>query len=408
MANAFVNTDLVTKFAIKHLLNSLQMAAKVDRQAETQFKKVGDTINLRRAVMFTAKDGAVISSTDDIEDANLSLQLAFRKNVNFIVSTQDMTLEVEAFSDRYVKPAMQELAQQVESSIADLYKEIYNFVGTPGSTPSSFLDVGAAKQILDELGVPMAENRSAFYDPEAAINLANSLKAVFPQQIAERAIEAAMITRYAGFEIFENQSLKAHTVGVNTGTPLVDGADQEVDYADVKNTWTQSLVTNGWTNDTAGILLEGDVFTIAGVNAVNVRTRESTGNLQNFVVRADAAAGASTGPATLTISPPIIITGPYQTVDAAPANDAVITVKTGTGGTQHRQNLAFNRNAITLATAPLDMPMGNVDASQETFDNVSIRTVVDYDFTNDNNQYRFDILYGLRVQNHQYAVRTTG
>lgn len=407
MANAFKNTSLVTKFAIKHLLNSLQMAAKVDRQAETQFKKVGDTINLRRAVMFAAKDGAVIASTDDIEEANLSLQLAFRKNVNFIVSTQDMTLEVEEFADRYVKPAMQELAQQVESSIAELYKEIYNFVGTPGTAPANFLAVGAAKQLLDELGVPMAEARSAFYEPEAAIALADSLKAVFPQQIAERAIEAAMITRYAGFEIFENQSLKAHTVGVNTGTPLVDGSSQEVTYASSKDTWTQTLVTNGWTSDTADILLEGDVFTIAGVNAVNVRTRESTGNLQNFVVRADAAAGSTTGPATLTISPPIIIVGPYQTVDAAPANDAVITVKTGTGATIHRQNLAFNRNAITLATAPLDMPMGNVDAAQETFDNVSIRTVVDYDFTNDNNQYRFDILYGLRVQNHQYAVRTT-
>lgn len=407
MANAFKNTSLVTKFAIKHLLNSLQMAAKVDRQAETQFKKVGDTINLRRAVMFAAKDGAVIASTDDIEEANLSLQLAFRKNVNFIVSTQDMTLEVEEFADRYVKPAMQELAQQVESSIAELYKEIYNFVGTPGTAPANFLAVGAAKQLLDELGVPMAEARSAFYEPEAAIALADSLKAVFPQQIAERAIEAAMITRYAGFEIFENQSLKAHTVGVNTGTPLVDGSSQEVTYASSKDTWTQTLVTNGWTNDTADILLEGDVFTIAGVNAVNVRTRESTGNLQNFVVRADAAAGSTTGPATLTISPPIIIVGPYQTVDVAPANDAAITVKTGTGATVHRQNLAFNRNAITLATAPLDMPMGNVDAAQETFDNVSIRTVVDYDFTNDNNQYRFDILYGLRVQNHQYAVRTT-
>lgn len=408
MANAFKNTSLVTKFAVKHFLNALQMATKVDRQSETQFKKVGNSIDIRRAVMFASTDGAVISAESDIEEGIIPLTLSFRKKVNFIVSTQDMTLEVEEFATRYVKPSMEELAQQVESSLADTYKEIFNFVGTPGTTPSTFLDVGAAKQKLDELGVPIADAKSAFYDPEAAISLANSLKAVFPQQIAERAIEAAMITRYAGFEIFENQSLKAHTVGVNTGTPLVDGGSQSVTYLASKDTWTQSLITNGWTNDTTDILLEGDVFTLAGVNSVNRRSREDTGQLAQFVVRADADSGASTGPATFTISPPIIISGPYQTVTAAPANDAVITVLTGTGGTVHRQNLAFHRNAITLATAPLDMPMGNVEAAQETFDNVSIRTVVDYDFDNDNNRYRFDILYGIKVQNPGFACRTTG
>lgn len=408
MANAFKNTSLVTKFAIKHLLNELQMAGKVDRQSESQFKKVGNVINLRRAVMLKSTDGAVVASVDDIEDANLPLTLAFRKKVVIEVTSQDMTLEVEQFSERYVKPAMQELAQQVESSLADLYKEIYNFVGTPGTAPDDFLAVGAAKQLLDELGVPMGEPRMAFYDPEASIQLANSLKAVFVQPIADRAIENALISRFAGFEIFENQSLKTHTVGINTGTPLVDGVDQDVDYAASKDTWTQTLNTDGWTSDVTDILLEGDIFTIADVFAVNVRTRESTGQLQNFVVRADVTSGSSTGPATITISPPIIIVGAYQTVDASPANNAVIVVKTGAGSSQHRQNLAFNKNAITLATAPLDMPAaGNVDASQETFDNVSIRTVVDYDFVNDKNQWRFDILYGLRVQNHQFAVRTT-
>jgi hypothetical protein len=248
---------------------------------------------------------------------------------------------------------------------------------------------------------------SAFYDEDASLALADGLKGVFPTEIATKAIEEASIGRYSKFELFENQSLKLHTVGVATGTPLVNGAAQNTTYAASGDAWTQSLATDGWTNDTADILLAGDVITIAGVNSVNRKTRVDTGDLQTFVVTADAAAGATTGPASLTISPPIITSGPYQTVAAAPADDAAITVKTGASGASHKQNLAFHENAITLAMAPLDLPTDGASASRESFGGISIRAVRQYDIINDKTIYRFDILYGVKAQNPDFAVRTT-
>ena len=408
MANAFKNTTLVTRYAVIDFENALQMAGRVDRQAEKEFRKVGQTIKVRRPVRFETESGATISSSTDIEEGTIDVTLDQRHHVSFTVDSDDMTLEVDDFRERYVRPAMEELAQNVENELADSYKRIYNFVGTPGTTPASFLAVANAKKLLDETGVPTSLPKDAFYDPEAIVNLADALKGVFPDSISRRAIENAMIKRIGDFTIYQNNSLKNHTVGVATGTPLVNGASQNVTYAASKDTWTQSLVTDGWTNSTTGILLEGDVFTIAGVNSINQRTRADTGNLQTFVVTADADSGASTGPATLTISPPIITSGPYQTVTAAPADNAAITVKTGTGGTTHRQNLAFAKNAITLATAPLDMPPGSVEASQATHKGVSIRTVVFYNGTTDVSTWRFDILYGVKVQNPGFAVRTTG
>ncbi|MEE8207805.1 MAG: P22 phage major capsid protein family protein [Nitrosomonadaceae bacterium] len=408
MANAFKNTTLVTKFAVKEFLNALQMGNKVDRQLDDQFRKVGDTISVRRPVMFAATSGATISSAQDIEEATVTVQLTERKKVNFEITSQDMTLEIDAANERYIRPAMEELAQDVETFIASKYTDIYNFVGTPGTTPSTFLDVANAGAKLSKLGVPMSGDWSAFYDPDASVSLANGLKGVFPQEIATRALKEASIGRYAKFNMFENQSLASHTVGVNTGTPLVNGASQEVTYATAKDSDTQSLITDGWTNSQTGILLAGDVFTIAGVNSVNRRTRTDSGELAQFVVTADANSGASTGPATFTISPPIIITGPYQTVTASPADDAVITVLTGTGGTSHRQNLGWHPNAITLAMAPLDMPTDGATSARESFKNVSIRSVRQYDITNDKTIFRFDILYGVVVQNRGFAVRTTG
>ena len=411
--NSFENTDLVTKFGIKELMNVLMLAEKVDRQFDSTTifdgDKVGESAKVRRAIYYKSTDGAVIEAgeTSSIEEGTVDVVLEFRKKVVMAISSKEMALNVVDLQESKIRPAMVTLAQDVESAIAAVYKEIYNFTGTPGTTPSTFLEVGEAGRVLDDLGVPM-DSRSAFYDPAASLSLANGLKGAFPQAIATRAIEKALIGMYAGFDMFKNQSLARHTVGINTGTPLVNGASQGTTYALSKNSWTQTLATDGWTNSQTGILKEGDVFTIANVFAVNRRTLESTGELAQFVVRADADSGASTGPAVLTISPPIITEGPYQTVDAEPANDAVITVKTGTGGTSYRQNLAFHKNAITLAFGQLDVPKDGVSSSRVNFKGISMRATRQYNITLDKTVFRFDIYFGVKAQNPDFAVRTTG
>ena len=410
MANDFKNTSLVTRYAVKEFLNALVMASKVDRQLDEKnvfAGKVGSSVQVRRPVLFEASDGAAISSTPDLEEGTVTVTLDQRKKVNFAVTSQDLTLNIEDANERYIKPAMQELAQKVESAIADSYSSIYNFSGTPGTTPSTFLAVGGAGSVMSKLGVPKA-GRCAFYDADASLALANGLSGVFPQKIASKAIEEAAIGRYAGFDIYESNSLAMHTVGVATGTPLVNGASQDTTYALSKDTDSQSLITDGWTNSTSGILKAGDVFTIAGVNSVNRRTRADTGSLAQFVVLADADSGASTGPATLTISPAIITSGAFQTVTAAPADNAAITVITGTGGTSYPQNLSFHKNAITLATAQIDTPTEGAVSSRENFDGISIRTVRQYNATSDETIYRFDILFGVKVQNAGFACRVTG
>ncbi len=406
MANNFKNTSLVTRLMLKAFMNALQMGAKVDRQLDNQFRKVGNAINVRRPIMFTATDGATLSK-EDVQERTATMTLDERKHVAFAITSQDLTLSVEDFTERYVNPAAAELAQQVETSIGAVYTDIGNFVGTPGTPPSTFLEVGAAAKVLKKLGVPQDVRWSAFYDEDASLELADGLKGVFPKEIAVRAIEEASIGRYSSFELFENQSLAIHTVGTHGGTPLVNGASQNTTYASSGDAWSQSLVTDGWTNSVTGVLNAGDVITIAGVNAVNRKTRQDTGDLQTFTVVVDADSGASTGPSTLTISPPIITSGSYQTCTAAPADDAAITVKTGTADATYKQNLAFHKNAITLAMAPLDMPTDGASSSRESYGGISIRAVRQYNITDDETVYRFDILYGVDALNPDFAVRTT-
>lgn len=407
MANNFKNTSLVTKIAVKEFLNQLVMGQKVDRQLDSQFHKVGATIQVRRRVMFESSDGATLGTATAIEERAASVVLDQRKKVHFEITSQDMTLSVEDMTERYIRPAMEELAQKVETSIANVYANIGNFTGTPGTTPTTFLTVASTGAVLSKLGVPMGD-RCLFVTADTSVALSDGLKGVFPESIARKAIEEATVGRYGRFDIYESNSLATHVVGAHGGTPLVNGATQGVTYAVGGDSNTQSLITDGWTSSITDVLLAGDVITIAGVNSVNRRTRVDTGSLQTFTVIANATSGASTGPATLTISPAMIIDGPYQTVTSAPLDNAVITVKTGTAGASYPQNLAFHKNAITLAMAPLDMPEDGASASRESFKGVSIRAIRQYDISADKTIFRFDILYGVKAQNSDFAVRLTG
>jgi hypothetical protein len=244
------------------------------------------------------------------------------------------------------------------------------------------------------------------------LSLANGLKGVFVQGAAKLAIEEASLGRYASFDNFESNSLKSHTVGAATGTILVDDAGTiEVTYAVAKDTDTQTLNLDGVADTSAALAFKaGDIFTLAGVNSVNRRTREDTGDLQTFVVTTDSIASTgTTDNIPVTIAPPIIITGPYQTVTAAPANNAVVTLKTGTASTSYRQNMAWHKNAITMAFVPLDVADAGsgVHQARKSLKGISITTTRWFDGNDMTMHFRFDILFDVFVQNRSFAVRIT-
>ena len=406
MSNSLLTPSIITKQAMVELRNSMVMLAKVDRTLDASFaSKIGDTVSVRKRVLYAATTSADITgSISDSVEGKIDVVLDQRRVVSMQFDSTELGLKIEEFSDRYIRPAMAELVQQVESSISGLYKQVWNFTGTPGTSPTTFLAIGTAGAILTESGCP-EEDRCGFYTAAAALTLADGLKGVFPTIIATNAIEKAYVNMYAGFDVYRSMSLSTHTVGAWAGTPLVNGASQNVTYATSKNGYTQSLITDGWSNSITGILKEGDTFTIAGVYAVNPKTRQSTGRLQSFVVRADADSGASTGPSTLTIAPPMITSGAYQTVSAAPADNAAITVTSGTASTAYPQNLLFNKGAFAVAFGQLAKPIGNVMTGSESLDGVSVRMVGDYNVLTDINVWRFDVLYGVKAVAPACAVR---
>ncbi len=406
MANTLITPSIIAKEALRQLKNNLVMGRLVHTDYTKEFNKVGSTISIRKPVQFTVSDGAT-RSNQDVTEGTVSLAIDKRKHVSWKFSTSDLTLTVENYSERYIKPAMIALSQQVETSLMGLYSSVPQWTGTAGTTPATFLVLGGARQKLVEHAAPMGETLNAVLNPAAALNVANDLKTLFTERKTLTALEQVRVGKYAGFETYESASIANHTVGAKGGTPLVNGASQHSNTSPQAN--SQSLVLDGASNSITGWAKAGDVITIAGVNDVNPKTKASLGYLKQFVVLSDADSSGA-GAVTLTIAPAIVSSGAYQNVDAAPADNAAITNVTGTAATAYAQNLCFHKNAFALVWSPLEMPDGASFKSMESDpDNgMSVRVVKDYDIDADEDIIRLDILYGVKTIYPELAVRLTG
>lgn len=408
MSNTLLTPTIIAKEFLRQLKNNLIMGKKVARTFENQIvnQKIGGTITVKRPISYTVTDGATFQRQDNVE-GSFTIQVNKRKHVGMGFSTQDLTLSVERFTERFITPAAEQLAQQVDSDLCALYKKVWNWAGTAGQTVNSFADFAKGPEKLDLLAVPQNE-RFGILSPSDNWGMVGAQTALYISDAARDAYRNGELGNIGGVMTGMSQSVATHTVGTQAGTPLTRGAGQQTTWAASKDTGTQTLDTDGWTGSTT--LKEGDVFTIQDVYAVNPRTKESTGQLQQFVVTADVTANANSANSTpIVIAPAMITSGPYQNVDSANGNDKTITVM-GSASTGYKQNMIFRKEAFQLVTVPLVIDPAMQFAARATDEDtgLSIRIAKDYDITNDEILTRCDILYGVKALEPEKATRLSG
>jgi P22 coat protein - gene protein 5 len=413
MSNRQLTADIIAKEAVMQLDNELVMSKHVFRGYENEFSdkvngyKVGDTVSIRRPADFTVTDGATMA-VQDVQEGKTTIVVEKRKHIAFKFTSQDLTLKIGEMSERVIKPAMIQLANQIDRDLMGLYDDVWNWVGTPGQAVNSFTDFAKAPERLD-LGAVPQDGRVAVLSPEDHWGLLGSQTALYMQDVAKGAYRKGSLGSIAGIETFMSQNIPTLTTGTRDATtPLVKGADQVTTWAASRDTGTQDLVTDGWDN---GATIEaGCVFTITGVKAVNPVTKVAQAHDQQFVVRTAVTADGS-GNATLTISPPLIISGAHQTVSvvsAADLDDNAITLTAATASTGYKQNLVFHPHAFALVMVPLVSPPGAAEVSRQSYKGTSVRVIPVYDGVNDESAWRLDVLYGVKTLDARLATRLSG
>lgn len=402
MANSILTIDMITRKSLEILENNLVISRNVNRQYDDSFAvegaKIGSTLRIRLPDRALVTDGAALQVQDDNEQFT-TLTVASQKHIGVNFTSAELTMQLDDFAERVLKPRVSQLASSVDADVATAYKGIYNSVGTPGTTPSTSLVLLQAQQKLNEFATPM-NPRYATVNPAANAGLVEGLKGLFnPTGTISRQFKNGMMGEgVLGLdEINMSQSIVQHTTGVTPTAPIVATTVSAQGATSLAISFTSGSPT----------FKIGDVFTIAGVYAVNPQTRQSTGALQQFVVTADVTV-SSTTTATLTVQPPIFTpANALATVDSFPAANAVLTFLGGSA-TTYPQNLIYHKDAITLATADLLLPQGVDMASRQVHNGISLRIVRQYDINNDRMPCRIDVLYGFNAVRPVTAVRMWG
>lgn len=409
MPNSMLTPNMIAKEALMQFKNGMGFSANVDKSYSKDFgkkgAKIGSSEKIRKPNRFTVTNGASYSAQDVTEDfATLSIDT--QKHVGFDFTSSELTLSVDEFSSRYLKPGALALVNQVDvDGLSMASRNVSNAVGTAGTAPSTLLTYLQAKQKVMESAGPQDDAYSILINPAGSTLIVDALKGLFQSgdEISKQ-YKRGVMGQAIGADWMIAQSIFQSTSGQRGGTPLMNGATAS---------GASTLVTNGFTAAVANRVKAGDVFSIAAVFKVNPITKQSTGVLQQFVATADAASDVS-GNCTISISPTIYSTGSLQNVDAVPLTGAALSFVLGGSSmgasalTAH--NLLMHEQAFGLAFVPLEKPEGvhfsAVETDPET--GISIRIVRDFDFSNDKFRCRMDVAYGWAALRPEWACKILG
>lgn len=389
MSNVLATTSIVSKMALAIIKNNLGFSKNVNRDWEDEFTSnmergyaPGQTINIRKPPRYTYRAGRVAEPQATVEQ---TVPLTLSQGGNDIAFTSlERTLSVTRLEDK-VMAAIAPITNEIDrQGLALAHYSTYNLLNATGALPNTAaLAIGAMTglgQRLDEMGAPRDRGgRTIVANPAFNASLVQGFGGFFnnPSKISSQ-YNTGMLSDSFGFNSAMDQNVDVHTNGAATATNI-SGANQ-----------TGSSITV--VAVAAGTLTRGTVITLPGVYAVNPQSRQSTGQLANFVVTADVAQGATSIP----ISPAIVTSGAFQNVTASPTTGQPYVIQ-GSASTSYATNVAYHKDAFTLAMVPMFAPpsgKGNVSVSQRTEDGMTVKVTEYYDPKNDTMGMRFDVLFG--------------
>ncbi|MEN9671005.1 MAG: hypothetical protein RL018_1282 [Pseudomonadota bacterium] len=413
MSNNLLTISKITNEALMVLENELTFTSEVDRNYDDQFAvvgaKIGNTVNVRKPGRFIGTTGPALN-VEDFNETSVPVTLSTQFHVDTQFTTQDLALSLDMFSDRVLKPAIAAIANKIDrDGMAMAVAQTANIVGTAGTVPTDLLTYLTAGAYLDSEGAPRDGRRSCIVEPFTSASIVNSLKGLFvPQEAIGSQYRKGLMGRDSGGMNWKlDQNVVSQTFGTN-------GANAT---ASVNTTTGTGFLTSGWASSgavsitaaTATVNLNaGDVFTIAGVYAVNPQNRQPYGSnkLRNFVVKT-AASITSGSTVAVTVSPAVITAGQFQNVSIPTTSSTAAVTQFNATGAVSAQNIVMHKNAFTLAVADLELPEGVHFAGRASDKEIglSMRVVRQYTINNDSIPTRLDVLYGWAPLYPELACR---
>lgn len=359
---------VVRRNAIMPRLCDMEVSAEaVGKFGTVDFPIIGE------ATTSSITPAAVPPGGGDPAPTTVPLTLSNWKKSSFTLTDRDIDSMANSadFVPKQLEAHASALADDVDGTILALYKGVYGYAGTAGTTPfaTSTVEAQAAVRVLSSQKCPQG-NRAIVLDPFAH---ANAIGLDVLQRVdasgSQITLREAQIGYALGLSWAEDQNVPTHTTGA-AGTILIDNG---AGYA--------AGVTAIHIDGATTVPSVGDVFTIAG-------------NTQTYtVLTASALVGTDSD---LTIRPGLA---------AAVADNAAITFKAS-----HTANMVFRSDAIAYASRPVaETMMPELQVIRTFVDDVS-GVVMSLEIKREYYQYSFYLsaMWGAALLYPQKAVRLAG
>lgn len=400
MSNTLVTCSIVAKEALAILENMLSFSAAVNRDWEDEFTSnqsrgysPGQTINIKKPPRYQYRAGRVAVPQSTVE-STIPLTLS-QGGCDLNFNSFERTLSLQKLEDK-LQAALATVANEIDrQGLAMARLNTFNTLGTPGTLPNTqalaLQAILGMNQRMDEMGAPRDKQRALIMNPAFNAAAVQGLAGLFnSQDKIGKQYGSGMMVDSLGLSFAMDQNVDIHTNGTQAvaGTNI-NGANQ-----------TGAAIT---VVALGGTITRGTVVTLPGVFAVNPQSRASTGTLAQFVITADVAAGA----VSLPISPAIVTSGAFQNVTASPTTAQPFVIF-GTASGAYNTNVAFHKDAFTLAMVPMWAPPGGkgvIDVAQESYKGFNIKVTEIYDGINDNSIMRLDVLFGWAATYPELAVK---
>jgi P22 coat protein - gene protein 5 len=206
------------------------------------------------------------------------------------------------------------------------------------------------------------------------------------------AYERSRLPMLAGFNTYRADVTPVQTVTGTVSGTTISGANQTLTVAAMANNLPvdnrqMTLVVAGANIANTKV---GDCISLPGCNAVNLMTKDDTG--QPFTTRIVGGAGT----ANLIISPPVIASGPYKNVTASPTNGGAVTFL---NTASKPANFFFLDGAVELLVGKLAFPQDMGPKVMTTTSKNGIPIIFSYSFDHLTSvaTIRANALYGVTV-----------
>ena len=120
MADTLLTIDMITRVAVRLWKNTNAFMRNINTQYDDQYArvgaKIGSQLRIRLPVDFVVGTGQAVSF-QDVTETYTTMTLATRNNVGMSFPQIDLSLKVDDFAERYIAPAVNNLAGKVAVGI---------------------------------------------------------------------------------------------------------------------------------------------------------------------------------------------------------------------------------------------------------------------------------------------------